>query len=121
MTPTQRYVVGVGIVSALATTTGALVPAARPGVWLALAASVVVQGPLGWWVVKSLGTDQLIRVWGLGIGARLALLALIGAVVVPALEWPLGPTLVSLAALLGAMLVVEGVVLWLAQPAVEVR
>lgn len=121
MTAGRRYLAGVGAVCALAATAGALVPASRPGVWLALAATVVIQGPLGWWLIRSLGTERLLRVWGVGIGARLALVALVGAVVVPALEWPLAPTLVSLAALLVAMLVVESVVLWLAQPAFEVR
>ena len=99
-----QYLEGVGAVVGLAATAGFLVPQSRPGIWPALGATVLVQGPLGWWLIRSLGTERLLIVWGLGIGARVALMGAFG--------------------LIGAMLVVESVVLWLAQsapPMIEVR
>jgi len=82
--------------------------AERAAVRGALAAAVVVQGPLGWWLVRSVGTRRFLLVWALGLATRLTLLAIAGWVIVPALGWAMEPTLLSLAALLFALLLVEG-------------
>jgi hypothetical protein len=84
----------------------------RSGLWLALGVALVVQAPLGWWLVRSVGKGQAMGAWAVGMAARGGLLALLGFGVLPLLGWPLAPALVGLAALLLALLLVEGAVLW---------
>ena len=79
-------------------------------VWVAVLASIVVQGPLGWWVVRSVGTQRFLMVWGLGLLARLLLIGLMAVLVGPAFGLSAAPLLVTLAGLLAALLLVEGVV-----------
>ena len=79
--------------------------------WAATVA-LVLQAPLGWWVVQSIGTDRFLTVWGLGLLVRLAVLALAGLAVVPLLGWNPGPTLGALVAVLVALLFVEGLTAW---------
>ncbi len=94
-----------------------MVPEAdHPAVWIALLASVLVQGPLGWWVIRSVGTQRFLLVWGLGVLGRLMLIGLLAAVVGPAYGLAATPLLVTLAGLLTALLLVEGVVALAALP-----
>ena len=123
MTPTLRWYLG-----GLATTTliGALVglrmgPNARPGVWLACVLTVVMQGPLGWWLVRSIGRPEFMVTWVIGMLARISLLGLMAFVVLPLLGWPLEPALLAAAGLLMAMLIVESVVALRAGPSVEAK
>lgn len=112
MRPRILYSVLVLAVAAL----GALValrfvPAAEHGaVWIALLASILVQGPLGWWVISAVGTQRFLLVWGLGLLARLFLVGLMAVVVGPAFGLAATPLLVTLAGLLAALLLVEGIV-----------
>lgn len=108
MTVAARYAAGVaGVGLAAALLSAAMPPDGRGAVGLAAALAVAVQGPLGWWLVRSLGQSGLLRVWGLGMLARLALLALAAWVVAPLASVPAGTLLISLAALLLALLFVE--------------
>lgn len=86
-------------------------PAAGQGIRRALAAVLLVQGPLGWWLVRSLGTDRLLAVWALGILTRFVLVGLAAFVAVPLLGWAPEPLLVSLVVLLVACLGLEGLML----------
>ena len=71
MTPGRRYLVGVSAVAAAALLLSfVLPPEARTGVWLATALALLVQGPLGWWLVRAIGTERLQLVWAVGIAAR---------------------------------------------------
>jgi heme A synthase len=88
----------------------------HPAVWMAVLASIVVQGPLGWWVVRSVGTQRFLMVWGLGLLARLILIGLMAVLVGPAFGLAATPLLVTLAGLLAALLLVEGVVALAALP-----
>jgi heme A synthase len=88
----------------------------HPAVWVAVLASIVVQGPLGWWVVRSVGTQRFLMVWGLGLLARLILIGLMAVLVGPAFGLSATPLLVTLAGLLAALLLVEGVVALAALP-----
>jgi hypothetical protein len=91
---------------------GALLsPSARAASWVALGLALPVQLPLGWWLVRTVGTDGLLLAWGAGMMVRVALLALAAWVVAPLAGVPIGPLLLTLAAVLLALLGVEAAVL----------
>ena len=103
-----KYLAGVLIVGVGAAIASAALPAApRPAVWLATVLALVVQGPLGWWVVRSLGEARLLRAWGAGMLARFGLLAAAAWVIAPLAGVPTSPMLLALATLLLALLFVE--------------
>ena len=112
MTPVCRYLVGVSAVAAAALLLSFVLPApeARTGVWLATALALLVQGPLGWWLVRAIGTERLQLVWAVGIAARFALVAACGFLVAPRLGLALAPLLFALVGVLMCCVVVEAVV-----------
>ncbi len=113
----RRYLVGMAVVATAALALGlAVPPAARPGVWLALGVAVAVQGPLGWWLVRSIGTERFLLVWATGIAARLAVVVTCALVVVPTLGLTVGPTLVALVGVLMGCVVLEAIVVRPGQP-----
>src|SRR6266850_3813587 len=119
MTAGRRYLIGVSAVAAAALSLSLVLPSdARTGVWLATALALVVQGPLGWWVVRAIGTERLQLVWAVGIAARFALVALCGLVVAPRLGLALAPLLFALVGVLMCCVVVEAAVV---RTATEVR
>jgi len=119
MTPGRRYLVGVSAVAAAALLLSfVLPPEARRGLWLATALALLVQGPLGWWLVRAIGTERLQLIWAVGIGARLALVAASGLVVAPRLGLALAPLLFTIVGVLMCCVVVEAVVV---RAATEVR
>ena len=119
MTAGRRYLVGVSAVAAAALSLSfVLPPDARTGVWLATALALVVQGPLGWWVVRAIGTERLQLVWAVGIAARFALVAACGLWVAPKLGLALAPLLFALVGVLMCCVVVEAAVV---RTATEVR
>jgi hypothetical protein len=92
----------------------AFAPAAwRPSLWMALALALVVQIPVGLWLLASLGSDRFLPIWVLGILARLTLVGVAGLALFPALAWPAAPGLLGLVLLLMASLALEGLVLLL--------
>ncbi|HEV2291188.1 MAG TPA: hypothetical protein VGR60_05065 [Gemmatimonadales bacterium] len=104
----RRYVAGVALVAVATGAVALLLPDERGrGAWFGLTLSLLVQAPLGWWLVRSLGTARFLPAWIAGMGGRVGLVALAGFVILPALRWPLGPGLVGLAAVLLALLGVE--------------
>jgi len=119
MTPGRRYLVGVSAVAAAALLLSFVLPTdARTGVWLATALALLVQGPLGWWLVHAIGTERLQLVWAVGIAARFALVAAGGLLVAPKLGLALAPLLFALVGVLMCCVVVEAVVV---RSATEVR
>jgi hypothetical protein len=107
----RQYLAAAAGLATLAGVAGLVVPAGwRAGWWLALSLAIVIQGPLGWWLMTSLGTDRFLGVWALGIFMRLALVALAGLILVPALQLPAAPTLLALVAFLVVSLAIEGIV-----------
>jgi hypothetical protein len=79
----------------------------------AVAVGIAVQGPLGWWLVKSVGSPKFLAVWPIGILARFLVLGLMALLVFPALHWRLSPGLLLLGGVLVALLFLEGLVAWL--------
>lgn len=111
MSAGARYLGAMTVVALAAIGAGTIMPPSwRAGWWLALGITLVVQGPLGWWLMISIGTERFLAVWALGILMRLAALALTGLVIIPALGWPAAPALVGLAGLLIVALALEGIV-----------
>ena len=87
-------------------------PPIRAQVGWAAGVALVLQAPLGWWAVQSLGTERFLIVWGLGLIVRFAVVAIVGLAVVPLLGWSPGPTLEALVGVLIALLFVEGITAW---------
>ena len=122
MSAGARYLAGMTVIAAVATAGGVVLPAGwRAGWWLALAITLAVQGPLGWWLMASIGTERFLAVWVIGILARLGLVGLTALVLIPALKWPAAPALLALAAFLGASLALEGIVSTLYHSRARVR
>jgi hypothetical protein len=68
--------------------------AIRPVVGLALGAAVVVQGPVGWWLVGAVGGPRFLLAWIVGMATRVALVGLFALVIVVAVR-PTSPTVSS--------------------------
>jgi hypothetical protein len=73
-----------------------------------LGTGLVLQTPLGWWALRSIGTERFLLVWVLGMLVRLSVLAIAGLVVIPALRGHAGAMLGSMVAVLVALLLLEG-------------
>jgi hypothetical protein len=70
----------------------------------------MLQGPLGWWLLRAIGTSRFLVVWGVGIATRVGVLMLLALAVLPARRWPLAPGLLVYAGVMGGLLLVEGLV-----------
>ena len=105
-----RYLAGVALVAAGGAVVTALAPPSdRVEVGWGVVVGLVLQTPLGWWAVRSLGTDGFMAVWGLGMLVRFTVVAVAGLAVLPVLGPRAGPMLLAMAGVLVALLVVEGV------------
>jgi heme A synthase len=103
-----RYLTGLAAVTALgALIVGLVSPAVRQEAAWGIAIGLLVQAPLGWLTVQSVGTDRFQVVWATGMVVRLALVAVAGLVLVPALRWQMVPTLAGLVGTILGLLVVE--------------
>ena len=120
--PGRWYLTGLATVTLVGALIGArLGPSTQPGVWLACGLTVVVQGPLGWWLVRSISRPEFMVAWVMGMLARVGLLGALAFVLLPLLGWPLAPGLLAAAALLVAMLLVESMVALLAGQSAEAK
>lgn len=105
-----RYLLGVGLVAAAGAMLVLLVPAAvRPEVAWGTATGVALQAPLGWWALRSLGTERFMLTWGLGMVVRFTVVLIAGLTVPPAIGRSAGPMLGAMVGVLVALLLVEGV------------
>jgi hypothetical protein len=108
MTGGQRYLIGfaatglIGIGIALA-----LGPAVRREAIWGVVLGLVVQAPLGWWILRSIGTERFQVAWIAGILIRLGVVAIAGLVLIPAFGWRLVPALGALVATVLVLLLVE--------------
>jgi hypothetical protein len=103
------YLAGVGVVAALAAGLMLVAPVGiRAEIGWGSAVGLLLQTPLGWWALRSIGTDRFLPVWGLGMLVRLAVVGIAGLVVIPALGGRAGPMLGSMVGVLVALLFVEG-------------
>ena len=122
MTAGRRYALGLLLVALLAAAVTVLLPAVvRREARFALLLALVVQVPLGWWLVETVGTSRMPAVWVAGMLARLGLVALAGLALVPALGLRADGLLIPLALLLMVFVLLEGVVLMVQHSRVETR
>ncbi len=122
MTVGRRYLLGVATVAAAVVVFSLVLPPdARPGVRLALGIALAVQGPLGWWLVRVIGTERFLLVWAVGIAARFAVVAACGLAVAPVFGLALEPTLFTLVGVLMSCVVVEALVVRPGRLGTEVR
>ena len=106
-----RYLLGVvGCLGAGAVAAWTTAPAHRAGALWGVFAGVVLQAPLGWITLRAIGTDRFMLVWGVGMLVRLAAVGIAALILVPVLGPEAPPMLVSMVGVLGALLVVEGIV-----------
>jgi hypothetical protein len=68
---------------------------------------LLVQAPLGWWTLRSIGTEKFQLVWVGGMIFRLALVGLAAVVLAREYRWDAGVLLMALVATLLALLLVE--------------
>ena len=109
MSLARRYLLGVAAVAAAAAVAVLAVPATlRPEVMWGAATGLVLQVPLGWWALRSLGTDHFMVSWGLGMLVRFTVVAVAGLAVLPATGRSPGPMLGTMVGVLVALLLVEG-------------
>ena len=108
MTARGRYLNGLLVVSAIGlVAVFAVSPDIRREVASGIGLGLLVQAPLGWWTVSSVGTERFQLVWALGMVIRLAMVAIAGLIMVPELHWEMVPTLAALVATMLVLLVVE--------------
>jgi heme A synthase len=122
VTAGRRYLSGL----ALAAMAGAVVVVlASPATRIELAAGIglglLVQAPLGWLTVRSVGTERFQLVWVLGMIIRLAVVALAGLILVPAVDWQMVPTLGALVVTILVLLVVEVLTVMRKNSGIEAR
>lgn len=109
MTAGGSYLAGVGVVAGLAVGLTAVVPVeVRAEVGWGSAVGLLLQTPLGWWALRSVGTERFLPVWGLGMLVRFTVVGIAGLAVLPSLGDRAGPMLGSMVAVLVALLFVEG-------------
>jgi hypothetical protein len=106
-----RYVTGVGVVGAAGVLAVAASPVpARTGAMWGLAVGLLLQTPLGWWTLRTVGTERFLMVWGLGMLVRFGVVAVAAVALMAAPERLATPMLVTMVGTLVALLLVEGVV-----------
>jgi hypothetical protein len=104
----RRYSAGLLVVLAVMAFGILLVPAAyRSDAAWGAAIALLIQGPLGWWVLRSIGRPRFQLVWTLGMGIRLAGVALMGVLLVPVLHWDMTAALGSMSAAMLMLLAAE--------------
>ena len=108
MSGRSLYLVGAGSVAALGVL-GVLLaaPAIRPEMFWGLAIAFGLQGPLGWWTVRSIGAPRFQLVWSAGMLIRLTVVGVAAMILAPAFGLELGPLLGTLVAAMAALLIVE--------------
>ena len=108
MTAGGRYLSGLLVVTAIwLVAVLAVSPDIRREVASGIGLALLVQAPLGWWTVRSVGTERFQLVWVLGMVTRLGLVAVAGLILVPELRWEMIATLAALVATMLVLLVVE--------------
>jgi hypothetical protein len=110
MTAFRRYLTGLAATGVL----GILITRlARPSLREEIAAGVVigllVQAPMGWWTLRSIGTEKFQLVWVGGMLLRLALVGLAAVVLSRQYQWEAGAFLMALVVTLLILLLVEAV------------
>jgi hypothetical protein len=97
----------VGILGILATRLAR--PALREEIAAGVVIGLLVQAPLGWWTLRSIGTRKFQLVWVGGMVLRLGLIGVAAVVLSGQYRWEAGALLMALVATLVILLLVEAV------------
>jgi len=108
VSPRAWYVAGLAVAAKI----GAVVlliaqPGIRPELAGGMAIGFLVQAPLGWLHVRTLGTERFQLVWGAGMLIRLLSVGVTALILVPVFRWRLGAALASLLGTIAILLFVE--------------
>jgi hypothetical protein len=107
----RRYLAGVVAVAIGGLVAVAAVPTpARAGTAWGLAVGLLLQAPLGWWTLRTVGTERFLTVWGLGMLVRFGVVAVAAFALMGAPGALATPMLTTTVATLVALLLVEGLV-----------
>ncbi len=108
MSPRAWYVTGLGLAAAIG---AAVLSSTSAGIRSELAGGMavgfLVQAPLGWWHVRTLGTQRFQLVWGAGMLIRLLSVGVTALILVPVFRWQLAPALAGLLGSIAILLFVE--------------
>lgn len=108
MTAGKRYLIGLAAVGLVGIGLAWLFgPGRRDEVAYGVLIGLVIQAPLGWWTIRSMGTQRFQLVWVAGMMIRLVLVAVAALVLAPAYGWDLTATLAGLVTTLLVLLLVE--------------
>jgi hypothetical protein len=108
MTGLRRYLVGLagaGILGFVATRLAH--PSLREEIAAGVVIGLLVQAPLGWWTLRSIGTEKFQLVWVGGMLLRLAVVGLAAVILSRQNRWEAGAFLMALVATLLVLLFVE--------------
>ncbi len=110
VTAARRYVLGLSVVTVIAMTGVLVAPvAARAAMLWALGVALFVQAPLGWMVVRNLGTERFLAAWAVGFVVRLAAVGCAAILIAPRAGLALAPFLFTLVGILMAFVAVEAI------------
>jgi hypothetical protein len=110
MSALRRYLFGLAAAGALGILATRLAPAAlRDEIAAGIVIGLLVQAPLGWWTLRSIGTEKFQLVWVGGMVLRLALVGVAAMVLSGQYRWDAGALLMALVATLLVVLLIEAV------------
>ena len=108
MTAPRQYVMGLVAVALLGIVVVALSPEkSREEIAVGLGTGLLIQAPLGWWTLRSIGTGNFQAVWVGGMLIRLLLVAIAALVLAPIYHWDAAALLLALVATLLVLLLIE--------------
>ena len=108
MTARRQYILGLAAVALLGIVVVALSPwKSRAEILVGLLAGILIQAPLGWWTLRSIGTAKFQAVWVGGMLIRLLLVAIAALVLAPTYRWDAGALLLALVITLLVLLLIE--------------
>jgi hypothetical protein len=82
-------------------------PSFRTEIAIGVVGGLLVQAPLGWWTLRSIGTERFQLVWLGGMVIRLVMVAVAALVLAPEYRWQTGTLLLALVGTLLLLLLVE--------------
>jgi hypothetical protein len=105
-----RYLLGLLIVALVGAVVAAVAPpGSRDEVGAGVLLALLVQAPLGWWTLRSIGTEKFQLVWVGAMIIRMVVVALAALVLARVYRWDAGALLLTLVVTLLALLLVEAV------------
>lgn len=108
MTAGRWYLVGLAAVALVALLLTPLIgPDYRAAAGYGILIGLVLQAPLGWWTIRSIGTERFQLVWVAGMVIRLMVVAVAALVLAPGFGWDTAATLAGLVTTLLVLLLLE--------------